>query len=111
LRPSGAAGKPEPSEAAPSVRRIDLSRFATGVWAECGPVFVDHGCTSPAAIPSSLQPSSCRERFGSEPIDPMHDLGEQGSGHRYLGQLEHHIAAVAHDASAPIFTRFSRGRE
>jgi hypothetical protein len=29
-------------------------------------------------------------------FDPAVDLDEQGPRHRYLGQLEHHLAAVAH---------------
>ena len=84
------------SEAAPSARRTDLSRFATGVRAECGPVSVDHGRTSAAGIPSSPQHSSCRERLGSEPIDPTHDLGEQNSGHQ---RQDHHHHVLGHAAS------------
>jgi hypothetical protein len=51
--------------------------------------------------------SSCRERrlLWSEPIDPAQDLGEQCSGHRHLGQLEHHVAAVAHDPGVKLGRR------
>jgi hypothetical protein len=46
----------------------------------------------------------CRERGRrwSEPIDPAQDLGEQGSRHRDLGQLEHDVAAVAVDPGANL---------
>jgi hypothetical protein len=33
-------------------------------------------------------------------FDPAEDLGERGARHRYLGELEHHVAAVAHDPGA-----------
>jgi hypothetical protein len=105
LRPSGAAGKLErigsSAEGAPN----HLSRFATGVWAECGPVSVEHGRTSAAGIPHRRP--SCRERLGSEPIDPTHDLGEQGSGQRRLGQLEDDVASMAHDPCSDL-DQFSR---
>lgn len=42
----------------------------------------------------------------SEPIDPTHDLGEQHPWHRRLGQLEHQVAAVAHDRT-PILPSVS----
>jgi hypothetical protein len=74
--------------------RITFERFS-----------VDHGRTSPAALPSiRCAPCSCRERRGSwsEPVDPPQDLGEQGARHRYLGHLEHHIAAVAHEPGADL---------
>jgi hypothetical protein len=74
--------------------RITFERFS-----------VDHGRTSPAALPSiRCAPCSCRERRGSwsEPIDPAEDLGEQGARHRYLGQLEHDVATVAHDPGADL---------
>jgi hypothetical protein len=41
-------------------------------------------------------------------IDPALDVGEQRPRHRDLGQLEDHVAAVAHDAGVPILTNFSR---
>ena len=48
--------------------------------------------------------SSCRERrrLWSEPIDPAQDVGEQRSWHRYLSELEHHVAAVVHDPGADL---------
>ena len=48
--------------------------------------------------------SSCRERRRPRPqaFDPAEDLGEQGARHRYLGQLEHHVAGVAHDPGADL---------
>jgi hypothetical protein len=42
------------------------------------------------------------EADSAEPIDPVQDLGEQGARHRYLGQLDHHVAAVAHDPGADL---------
>jgi hypothetical protein len=102
LRPSSAAGKPERIGSSAERAPNRLSRFATGVWAECGPVSVDHGRTSAAGIPSSPQPSSCRERLGFEPIDPTEDLGEQGSGQRHLGQLEDDVASMAHDPGSDL---------
>jgi hypothetical protein len=44
--------------------------------------------------------SLCREwrRSSPEPIDPAENLGKQRPRHRDLGQLEHHVAAVAPDA-------------
>jgi hypothetical protein len=71
---------PSASEAAPSARRTDLSRFAIGVRAECGPVSVDHGRTSAAEIPHRRNPAHAGSGSGSEPIDPTHDLGEEGLG-------------------------------
>ena len=40
-------------------------------------------------------------------IDPAQDLGEQRPRHGHLGQLEHDVAAVAHDPGADL-TSFSR---
>jgi hypothetical protein len=47
----------------------------------------------------SCSPCSCCERCGLWPelIDAAQDLCEQRSRHRHLGQLEHHVAAVAYD--------------
>ena len=46
--------------------------------------------------------SSSWERPWPEPIDPAQDLGEQGARHRDLGQLEHDVAAMAHDLGADL---------
>jgi hypothetical protein len=35
-------------------------------------------------------------------VDPAQDRGEHGARHRHLGQLEHDIAAVAHDPGAEL---------
>jgi hypothetical protein len=64
-------------------RRTDLSGFATGVRAELGRSLLIMNAP-PRRGSSSPQPSSCRERFGSEPIDPTHDLGERSPKHRHL---------------------------
>jgi hypothetical protein len=76
------------------------------VWAG----LVDHGRTSAAGIPHR-RPPSCRERLGSEPIDPTHDLGEQGSGQRHLGQLEDDVASMAHDPGTDLDQLLAQRRE
>ena len=50
-----------------------------------------------------------RNGRSSQAVDPAQDRGEQCARHRHLGELEHHIAAVAHDPGAD-FTSFSRKR-
>ena len=49
--------------------------------------------------------SSCADRRRPWPqlIDPVQDLGEQRPRHRHLGQLEHQVAAVAHDPGVQYF--------
>jgi hypothetical protein len=37
-----------------------------------------------------------------EPVDPAQDLGKQGARHCDLGQLEHDVAAMAHDPGADL---------
>ena len=108
LRPSGAAGKPEcigsSAERAPNPSFALCDRRLGRVWAG----LVDHRRTSAAGI-SSSPPPSCRERLGSEPIDPTHDLGEQGSGQRHLGQLEDDVASMAHDPGSDLDQLLAQG--
>jgi hypothetical protein len=52
--------------------------------------------------PHCRNPASSRKRFQPQPIDPVQDLGEQGARHRYLGQLEHHVAPMPHDPGADL---------
>ena len=49
--------------------------------------------------------------LGREVIDPAQDLGEQRPRHRDLGQLEHNVAAVAHDPGADLDELRAQGRE
>jgi hypothetical protein len=52
-----------------------------------------------------VHPSSWPSRlpFGSpQAIDPAQDVGKQRSWHRHLSELEHHVAAMAHDAGADL---------
>jgi hypothetical protein len=46
--------------------------------------------------------SSSWERPWPQPVDPPKDVPEQRSGHRYLGQLEHDVAAMAHDPGTDL---------
>jgi hypothetical protein len=41
-------------------------------------------------------------------IDPPLNAGEQSARHRNLGQLKHHVAAVAHDPGADLHQLFMR---
>jgi hypothetical protein len=49
--------------------------------------------------------------FWPELIDAAQDLCEQRSRHRHLGQLEHHVAAVAHDPGADLDQLLAQGGE
>ena len=44
-------------------------------------------------------------------VNPPQDLGEQGSGHRHLGQLEDDVAAMAHDPGADLDQLLAQGRQ
>jgi hypothetical protein len=41
----------------------------------------------------------------------MQNLGKQGARHCHLGQLEHHVAAMAHDPCADLDQLLAQGRE
>jgi hypothetical protein len=41
----------------------------------------------------------------------MQNLGKQGARHCHLGQLEHHVAAMAHDPGADLDQLLTQGRE
>jgi hypothetical protein len=44
----------------------------------------------------------------SQAFDPAEELGKHGAWHRYLGQLEHPVAAVAHDLDRLLAQRGQR---
>jgi hypothetical protein len=44
-------------------------------------------------------------------IDPPQGVGKQRPQHRDLGQLEHHVAAVARDPGADLHQLLEQGRE
>ena len=50
----------------------------------------------------SLAPSRRRHGRSSQPVDPAQNLGEELPRHGHLGQLEDHVAAVAHDPGADL---------
>jgi len=50
----------------------------------------------------------CHGRF-SQAVDPAQDRGKQRPWHRDLGQLEHHVAAVAHDPGADLDELLAQG--
>ena len=55
--------------------------------------------------------SGRRNGRSSQAVDPAQDPGEQGARHRHLGELEHDIAAVAHDPGADLHQPLAQGRE
>jgi hypothetical protein len=57
--------------------------------------------------------SSCRERRRLRPqaFDPAEDLGEQGARHCDLSQLEHDVAAMAHDPGADLHQLLAQRRQ
>jgi hypothetical protein len=56
--------------------------------------------------------SDHRHRRPSQAVDPAQEFrGEQGARHRHLGQLEDHVAVVAHDPGADLHELLAQGRE
>jgi hypothetical protein len=53
-------------------------------------------------------PSGHRNGRPSQAVDPAQDRGEQRTRHRHLGQLEDHVAAVAHDPGTDLDQPLSR---
>ena len=96
------------------VAQTQLFGAAPRIWRVLSSSRVDHGRTSPAGLSSFIAPdphAGSGGGLGRRSIDPAQDLGEQGSRHRHLGQLEHHVAAVAHDPGADLDQLLAQRRQ
>jgi hypothetical protein len=87
--------------------------LVSAVLARLGGFSVDHGRTSPAGLSAFIAPMLMTGTAAAVAAGHRSaaNAAEQRSRHRHLGQLEHHVAAVAHDPGADLDQLLAQDRE